>query len=87
MKILSKKSIINSDSLVNDSQMALAEGLFKALKYSLKIHATSEESYNSLDFSRTCSITLDNPFIRALVKKYVYLIAENWCLDEGMNSL
>ena len=67
MKVLSKKKMINHDSSENDSQMALTMGMLEALKYELKIHAASEESDNSLDYSRTCSTTIDNPLIRASV--------------------
>ena len=49
--------------------MALTAGLFEALKDALKIHSASEESDHSLDYSRTCSTTLDNPVITALVQK------------------
>ena len=61
--------------------------LFKALKDALKINATSEESDHSLDYYCTCSTTLDNPFIRALVQNKVDFIAKNKCLEEGMNYL
>ena len=77
MKVASKKKMINYDSSDNDSQMNLKIGLFKASKDALKIHADSEESDNLLDYYRTCSTTIDNLVIRALVKNKVELIAKN----------
>ena len=61
--------MIIPDSSDNDYQMALTIGLFEALKDALKIHAASEEYDHSLDYSSTCSTTLDNTVIRALVQK------------------
>ena len=45
------------------------------LKYALVIHADSEESDNSLDYSRTFTTTINNPVIRELFQKQVKLIS------------
>ena len=79
--------MINSDSLDDNPQMAIKIGLFEALKYALKIHAASEKSDHSLDYSCTCITTIDNPVTTELLQKQVNIIAKNWCLEEGMNSL
>ena len=87
MKFSSKDKMINSDSFENDSQMALTIGLFKAFKDALKIHAASEESDHSLDYSCTYSTTIDNKVIRTLLQNKVKIIAKNGCLEEVMDSL
>ena len=53
MKVAPKNKIIDSDSSENDSQMVLTIGLFEEMKDAIKIHPSSEESDNSLDYSRT----------------------------------
>ena len=75
MKVAPKKKILNSDSLENYNQMANTIDLFKAVKYVLPIHADSEESDNSLDYSRTFTTTINNPVIRELFQKQVKLTA------------
>ena len=77
MNVASKKRMINSDSSENDPQMAPPIGLFEALKDELKIHASSEKSGHSLDYSCTLGNTLDNPVIRELVQKQVGFITKN----------
>ena len=79
--------MINSDSSENDSQMALTIGLIEAFKNELKIHASSEESNHSLDYSSTFSTALDNPFIRAIFQNQFKLMAKIRCLEDGMDSL
>ena len=68
LKVASKNNMINYDSSYNDYQMELTIGLLETLKDALKIHSVSEESDHLLDYSLTCSTTLDNPGIRSSVQ-------------------